>query len=190
MSGITNPAEEYFKDGTWAWDPIGKVWKKLILDPVTDRLVIDHPGDIEVVQPVPNDLRVGNYGWDGSAWRKLPLVWGYSDNWLEKLVNSNADAGTNYLDSAVVPAGEVWILTNINAHAIQAGLSMITMGPLRGATSYYAFQKTSPGANEQVGGHCNIVLKAADKVRGAFTGCAAGDDIYLILSGYKMKIAE
>lgn len=29
MSGITNPAEEYFKDGVWGWD--GTQWRKLNL---------------------------------------------------------------------------------------------------------------------------------------------------------------
>jgi len=30
MSGITDPTEEYFKDGTWAWD--GTRWQKLLVD--------------------------------------------------------------------------------------------------------------------------------------------------------------
>jgi len=39
MPGITNPAEEYFKDGQWGWDAVAGAWVKLLVD-ADGRLIV------------------------------------------------------------------------------------------------------------------------------------------------------
>ncbi|GAH24700.1 unnamed protein product [marine sediment metagenome] len=93
MSGITDPTEEYFKDGGWGWDATDGEWKKLLVDDL---------GRLEVVmgargyahyqtnaeQPIPNnaptivDYEIRLYDPDvlvtiGAAWKCTPKVAGY-----------------------------------------------------------------------------------------------------------------
>lgn len=51
MTPITDPAEEYFKDGLWAWDATDKVWVKLPADHDTGILQV-----IVVASPDPYPL--------------------------------------------------------------------------------------------------------------------------------------
>ena len=190
MPGITDPAEEYFKDGLWAWDPAGGVWLKLIIDPLTNRLVIDHPGDIEVVQPVSGDLCVANHGWDGSAWRKLPLVFGYSDRYLEKEAEANVAAGTHSLTFTTVPAGEIWVIQSFTGRCKQNTLTGIQLVALGDATGAVLKQCKPALAGDTVGWSGDLVLKEDDGLMATFLNCALNDDIYSEAWGYKMLIAE
>lgn len=190
MPGITDPAEEYFKDGQWAWDPAGAEWLKMILDPLTNRLVVDHPGDIEVVQPVPNDLRVGNYGWDGSAWRKLPLIWGYSDVYHETIADDNASVTFDALATSVVPNGEVWVITYMIAFDIDNAITKLTLLVHDGTTGYTLREKVTIAAGVEIIFTGYAVLKKDWYTEAHFWGCTAGDNIRLHVHGYKMKVAE
>ena len=189
MPGITDPAEEYFKDGLWAWDPAGGVWLKLIIDPLTNRLVVDHPGDIEVVQPVPADLCVANYGWDGAAWRKLPLIWGYSDRYAETVSNLSAVAGVNILLGTVVPPGQVWVVQSIAASDNTSVAGTLTLEVFGAAVEGMVKYDAALVAGAQTVWTGNIVMLENDRVRAVFTGCTLNDDLYLRTWGYKMRIA-
>jgi len=82
MPEVTNPAEEYFKDGLWAWDATNSKWIKVVADPATGYLKIDIGAEIEVGQTDPDDLRAGVYVWDGGVWRKAGCTsGGYLKNW-------------------------------------------------------------------------------------------------------------
>lgn len=190
MPGITNPAEEYFKDGQWAWDPAGAEWLKLIIDPLTNRLVIDHPGDLEVVQPVPNDLRVGNYGWDGVAWRKLPMVWGFSSRYAEDEYMLDTPAGNQTLTFSTVPAGEVWVVQGWTAWSKQANVTALEFYVLSGAGSNRITMLPLGVGYTTKSANVPIILSVDDKISVVFKDCAALDDIYSVAWGYKMKVAE
>lgn len=190
MPGITNPAEEYFKDGLWAWDPAGGVWLKLIIDPLTNRLVIDHPGDLEVVQPTAADLNVANHGWDGSTWHKQPMGWGYSERHAQYITGAAVGAGDAQADTTAVPAGYVWVIEAIylahNAGANKRVYSWITDG----AAVIYIFDDAAvvPGINYPL--DKKLVLAEGDQLKA--TCVAPGDGKVLLLGvwGYRMKIAE
>jgi len=190
MPGITDPAEEYFKDGLWAWDPAGGVWLKLIIDPLTNRLVVDHPGDIEVVQPVPADLCVANYGWDGAAWRKLPLIWGYSDVWEAQVAETNAPGAGATLRLPAVDVGEIWVVQAASAVDIVTAPGWASIRVV-GATYTNTIAAKNPLLlSEYVIFSGQMVLKAGDLLEAYFFASVAGDDLYFMARGYKMKVAE
>lgn len=83
MSGITDPTEQYFKDGSWAWD--GTRWQKLLVDgdgnlltaggaPMVTHNLLDgdwHP-DTVAGAPVEGDVIVGiDQGAPGIKWQRL-----------------------------------------------------------------------------------------------------------------------
>ena len=145
MSGITDPTEEYFKDGCW--------------------------------------------GWDGTQWRKLGLLWGYSDRYVERAENESAAAGDNSLTSSTVPAGEVWVVQ---------GVIVMNMYTATQCCAFLAAGDTGYALTEQVTlapATCYrfainpVIMKAGDYLCAIFLNCQAGDDLYMVINGYKMKVA-
>ena len=144
---------------------------------------------MEITNPAEEFFKDGGWGHDGSQWRKLALLWGYSDVYKEAKSNTNADVGTNYLLFGAVPAGEIWIVTNAVAYnSITAGCS-IALAPVVNASAvvirYTIFITLTRYTDWQ--GWC--VLKAGDYFRVGFYNCVAGDDIYAHVIGYKMAVS-
>lgn len=190
MSGITNPAEEYFKDGTWAWDPAGGKWLKLIIDPLTDHLMVDPGDDFEVHQTTPADMRTGSHGWDGAAWRKLPMVWGYYDVYSEVEAANDVGAGDATLTFSTVPDGEVWVVTDFAGLAHQDDPATVRLQASIGGTVVWLKCGPCDAAFVTVDLQGHIVLKKDDFLRVVFGSCLAGTDVRAYASGYKMKVAE
>ena len=145
MTGITNPTEEYFKDGLW--------------------------------------------GWDGTQWRKLGLLLGYYDRLAGKTVNDNAAAGINTIDSATVPAGELWVVQAIAGINLNTEVTKIRLSLIAGSISCGLREDVPPAANWWLPWTGEVVLKEGDKIQASFLGCSAGDDIILSWWGYKVSVA-
>ena len=143
--GITDPAQEYFKDGGW--------------------------------------------GWNGTAWVKNGVAFAYSDVYGETESIPVTGAGNNKMTFSVVPAGEMWVITNISASsttneptacyldaAIDGAIRVLVRGPY-------------PTAGLTTDWRGQIYLKEGDYVRVTFTGCVAGKWVGAWATGYKVKVA-
>jgi len=139
-------------------------------------------------QPTEQYFDKGLWGFDGSQWRKLALLWGYTDRLAEQKVNLNADAGTNNLAHTTVPAGQVWKVT---MHVVMNANHAITI-TLRGVfdgTDMLIYSHGALGAGVWgVSPPLDVTAKAGDILYGAFYACTAGDDLYTNLFGYKMAV--
>lgn len=140
-------------------------------------------------QETEEHFRHGQWGHDGTQWRKLPLTWGYTDRWVEYVEDLNAAAGTNTLACAAVPAGYVYVLqamisqnvNTITAHSKEVRGDSITAVLARDAA-------VAAGLTKELF-PIGVALKAGDIARCRFIGCALNDDINLVVWGYKMKVA-
>jgi len=190
MSGITDPGEEYFKDGLWAWDPAGTKWLKLIIDPLTNQLSVAVNNDAEIHQTTPADLRTGAHGWDGAAWHKLPMVFGYSDRWAENAEGAATGAGNAVAVTAAVPAGYVYVLQQAEAFHDAAAAVELLVTPIAGALVCGLVHELAAAAWVHYSWTGSLVLKAGDQI--AATAAAPGDGkkVHLHTWGYKMKVAE
>lgn len=144
MPGITNPSEEYFKDGTW--------------------------------------------GYDGTVWRKLPIVWGYHDRLAEFDTHTKVGAGSALRTLFTVPAGYIYIVNatmSINNDKIVAQNHLLYNG-----SNYYTIYRGVPTAVAQWMANPNVfyALKTDDKLTFQFVGCDAGDVLEFAAWGYKMKV--
>jgi len=146
MSGITNPAEEYFKDGVW--------------------------------------------GWDGAAWHRLPMVWGYSQRLTTYKSTPNVAAGNHSVGLDTPPAGEVWVILGAHAWDVQTVITRIEFTFLTIGASAHLICKNAPATTEGLFLASPVVLRANDVLCADFTGCALNDDLYVFGWGYKMKVAE
>jgi hypothetical protein len=139
--------------------------------------------------PIEEHFDKGQWGFDGTLWRKLNLLWGYNDRWLEQVVNLAAPLGWAYLDSAAVPPGYVYI-----AHAT-AGVNQVTNpahvahGINIGGARYWFNTVPTPGINVYACWTAVQVFKVGDKGTVGFEGCAAGDILVAQWFGYMMKVA-
>jgi len=132
----------------------------------------------------------GLWGFDGTVWRKLPMLWGYSDRYAETESNLSAAAGFNWLVFSTVPAGEVWVVSGMTWVNVNTACSLIAADMYDGADLYTLYYEGTPAANVYKTIQCDIVLKEGDCLKVLFGGCALNDDIYAWAFGYKMAIAE
>lgn len=190
MPGITNPAEEYFKDGLWGW--VTDAWKKLVAT-AGGALHIQFAGqeaDVEVTQTAAADLTPGICGWDGSAWRKLPMVWGFSGTYAEGESADDVAAGYATLTFSTVPAGVVRVVTTFAAVSFQANPNHARLLARIAGATHWLKSGLVTDACVTVDLQGSVVLKEGDYLQVVFSGCTAGDQVRAYASGYTMKIAE
>lgn len=211
MPGITNPAEEYFKDGLWGWaatlwekltssggrlyvalhgwDTVAEAWRKLRVTPDTNILDVNVASEVEVTQLTSGELLTGIHGWDGANWRKLPLVWGFSSQYREAVDKTDASADSDGLTTTPVAAGEVWVITNIACYDLNTALTKIEVDIYDGVTRTRLGSKVTVPASEVYAISGLYPLIQDDYVQVTFTGTVLNDDISVHIVGYKMKIA-
>lgn len=131
----------------------------------------------------------GQWGWDGTLWRKLNLTWGYNDRWVENL-GTPADAGGGYFKaSTAVPAGEVWTLQSI-ALSNQSGVRGIAfLGLICGGVTCILACNAAPPLNIPVLVTGAFTLKAGDIAFVQQLATVLNDVIVASVTGYKMKVA-
>jgi len=142
---ITDPSQEYFKDGTW--------------------------------------------GWNGSAWVKLGIVWNYAGTYRETVSAGNATAGTNYLNGAVVPAGEVWVVQHVQAVDVTSGIASIEARLVNGGYLSSLLADYSPVADHFSVASGGWLMAAGEKLQFRYAGCVLNDNLEGQALGYKMKVA-
>lgn len=130
----------------------------------------------------------GSWGHDGTEWRKFSLLWGYSDRWAETVSELNAVVGTNNLYTAAVPAGYVYVLQGADCINVNSACTR-EIGPAAPGSLLILVQDAGALAGTvTMTGPCEVVLKEGDVVKSSFVGCTAGDDLYLRVWGYKMRV--
>ena len=144
MSGITDPTEEYFKDGLW--------------------------------------------GWDGTQWCKLNLLFGYSGPYSEYASNTNLPAGISDLAGSTVPAGEVWVVLGMLGAVTSTTCSEFRFGFHNGTDRIICKQVQTPTSSKFYDYQGMLILAAGYYALLRVYNATAGDDAYLYAWGYKMKV--
>ena len=163
------------------WDSVNARWQAVHVD-AAGLVQIDVAGNA-----VP---QANAHGFDGSNWRKLQQLWGYTDRWVETVSELNAGAGANNIFTAAVPAGYVYVC-NLCDCFNNTSASTRLLGATDGTNNVILTQEAGIAAGGiTISGYCWVVLKEGDQMRARFTGCTAGDDLYLRVWGFKMKIDD
>jgi len=132
------------------------------------------------------DVRL--WGYDGSEWRKLQLLFGFGGLVEEDLLDDDLDAGTNWVYGTLVPAGEIWVIQN--AMVLYSGSSATRVGIVGVglADSLTLLAKESPDSDWPYPWSGNCILQQGDRMGGNVFGATAGDKLYFRYAGYKMEI--
>lgn len=130
----------------------------------------------------------GLWGFDAAQWRKLSLLWGYTDRYFEQVVDADSAAGLVDLQATAVPAGEVRVVR------AWAGIDQITdptyisFGIYVPAV-YYSFNiQNAPGVNVWANWDMEGVFKEGDRPQCRFDGCVLHDVLVFQVWGYKMAV--
>jgi len=118
------------------------------------------------------------------------LIFGYYDRYVERIYEPNAVAGTNTLSGIVVPASEIWVVTNMFGLNFNTNPGVLVHEVYDGTTEYRLRRVVTPGANVSVEWYGHAFLKAGDRLRTIFTSCVLNDDLYAEYVGYKMKVSQ
>ena len=81
-----------------------------------------------ITNPAEQHFERGAWGFDGTLWRKLPMLWGFTEGWVGEASNASAAAGTNFLELAAVPAGEVWTAYVVSAINVNTNPVAVSFG--------------------------------------------------------------
>lgn len=145
-------------------------------------------GGMGPVQPTEPYYNKGQWGWDGSQWRKLALLWGYSDRLVDESTHTKVGAGGYNLFSTTVPAGEIWSVQLFAASNIGTAVSQQMFAydgsvsvPLQNSAAYVS-------SIWNVVSHPGLTVKAGDRIYATFAACQDGDELILRLWGSKQKV--
>jgi hypothetical protein len=112
----------------------------------------------------------------------------YYDRYEELNVDLNPAAGPNTKTLTAVPAGEVWVITNlwaIDSTTAKSTLLRLHLGNNNHQIQY--FTQTNTLVGNMRGGQW--ILKEGDYANCIFVDNVSGDDLYFGASGYKFKVA-
>lgn len=143
-----------------------------------------------ITDPTEAYFKDGQWGWDGTRWRKLPMVWGYSDRYFEDLGGTKSGDGTYSSYGTPVPEGEVWVVQGLYISNESGARGYASLFLYVGASGYFLYNNQTPARYEHMRWDGALVLKAGDKARIFQLSCLDGDTINGGVWGYKMKVAE
>lgn len=168
MPAITDPNEPYFKDGIWGW--AATLWQRLISDG--------------------GRLYTAIHGWDGAAWHRLPMVWGYSDRWADTDEYTMLADATYSRTTAAVPAGYVYKLEVATFYNATGTRGRADIDVFHAADPFYLAWHTAPPQWQPLVWTGSLTLKEGDQIRFYQRNAITGDVIRTAAWGYKMLIAE
>jgi len=136
-------------------------------------------------------LAVSNYGWIGGANQRNPLSFGFSAAVHRSISNADLAAGNNTIDDTPVPAGEIWIITNIviSYTGTVAGV-VINACCISGGGSYNLYEQRPPVSGQWYDRQGWWVLAPGDYLRWGCSGATAGDDGVLRSVGIRVDIDQ
>lgn len=141
---------------------------------------VDANGKVVLSESIPQ----GSYGWFGGAWQKSPIPLGVSAVLVKNFYNENLAAGYTWIDSDVVPAGEIWIVTNMAVTIVSATISVVQVSFVSGAVTPLLWAQSAPVSGRTYDKQGYWVLGAGDKVRTIVQNSTLGNDIYVGFTGF------
>ncbi|MCK4297883.1 MAG: hypothetical protein KAX80_00035 [Planctomycetes bacterium] len=115
-------------------------------------------------------------------------LFSFKESYQEHVFEAAVAAGDHFIQGAVVPAGEVWVCTQISAHTDNDVCDSILMGYFEGGNLYRPRQAPFPGKQESVFLSTELVMPPGAFIRCYFYNCVAGIHIHGYFLGYKMTV--
>lgn len=172
----------------------GRVLASGIMVPVnvdTDGdLQIDVKGALPAGTALIGDVGARNLGWVSAAWQKDPLRFGYSAHIYRAWSNLNLPAGNSTQADTAVPAGEIWVITNIAMRYEGTAPTFMTMQINDGVTTYHLFRQLAPTTLAVYDRQGWWVLAPGHNLEIRVIGATLNDDLYGYATGFRVDIDQ
>jgi hypothetical protein len=99
-----------------------------------------------------------------------------------------AVAGSNNLDAQTVPAGQVWVILATEMSNATSAITAMSIQCYSPPYSIGLATINNPAAGTLLLWNGQVVLTTGMNMRGYFSGCNAGDALFLKILGYKMRV--
>lgn len=147
-----------------------------------------YEGTLLIQQYMPSLLQPGMNAYDGAAWHKQPLIWGFTDRWGERATGvSTGGAATNALTIAV-PAGYVYKLEGWTIEHNDTGAKTVYLSCVSSSVTVQMYSSQSFAQNTQVYGVNQFTLIEDDQIQFTVWGLVSGKTAYLDVWGSIMKV--
>ena len=143
-----------------------------------------------ITDPAEAYFKDGQWGWDGTRWRKLPLVFGYSGLLGILKADTDLDTGSNHLTTITVPAGYLWIVTNVNMRYKGTPPTRMTVIIKIAGQGCDILRQLLPTSDVMYSLQGWWVWGEDDDVDLYVVGATSGDDAFMYVTGFTMAIAE
>lgn len=164
----------------------------LYYDVANDRFQVVQGDDVDTAIPVTAKAMLTSslvHGYDGSNWRKLPLLWGYTARYAERENLVVQQAGTKTLTFSSPEEGEIWRITGLSCLCNTANPSAVSFLATIVTYPVYVVNQVGIVANQVYSWVVDVVLGYQDTLVVYWGGCLVDDDLSAYAYGYKMKIA-
>ena len=156
------------------------------------KVLVDNPDPISVVLGA-SDAVIGTvssrmHGWSGTTWYKQPMIRGYSGILDEYLTNFNCSAGTNVLNSSLVPRGFVWEVELIAYFFTTAPCTSGRIQLFSSGVEIIVQEVVPPYTARWICHQYRFTMAENAFLRMTCYGMAAGDDMYFRIHGLKYRI--
>lgn len=141
-----------------------------------------------ITQPTEQFFKDGLWGWDGTQWRKLPMLFGCSERWVEDLGDTDTAAADYSKLSTAVPTGYVYVVQSLSIRNQTGNRGITMLHVTNGAVWCPLGADPTPVTSiplTYVGG---LVLTEGDQVRVWMSSCALHDFVEAAVWGYKMAV--
>jgi len=135
-------------------------------------------------------MRSQLYGWISGAWQKQPMLLGYSGIVSEEVKDTNLDAGSNYLEGATVPAGEIWVITLGAMMYSGTSPTRIMLFTRVSGLDVPSINHASPASGDWYMSTFYTVLAEGDRMRARVIDATAGDLFQMRYCGFKVVIDQ
>jgi len=143
-----------------------------------------------VTNPAEAFFKDGAWGWDLTKWRKLPLVFGYTDRWQEDLSETLVGDQNWSGNTVAVPAGYIYVAQFMHFQNNGGARGARYMAFRVGAVIHHCAYTLAPPQYVPDIWNGGIPMKEGDYIAMYQGSCLDGDAIKAGVWGYKMAIAE
>jgi hypothetical protein len=130
------------------------------------------------------------YGWISGAWQKNPLLLGFSDTVQQATSTTTLPAGTSAINGEAVPAGEMWLITNMSMRMLSATITVLSLYLVIDGAAMGIFQQPTPATNVIYDRQGHWALGPGDNVRGVVAGATLNDDFFMEICGIRVDLDQ
>lgn len=143
-----------------------------------------------ITDPAKAYFKDGLWAWDGTVWRKQPLLYGYTSALGARKINNALAAGNNTLDIDAVPADEIWVVTNLAMRYTGTAPTRMTVTLTIDSIGYSTYRQETVVTQEVYDRQGWWVLAEGDQISMVIIGATLNDTAAVWATGFTTSIVE